>query len=69
MVVCALAEKSMWNTLKVAQAANRHAIALCAEEAGTIGSNPIRALHYRGNPLHHTAAAAQNTADTVEKCL
>jgi len=47
MVVCALAEKSMWNTLKVAQAANRHAIALCAEEAGTIGSNPIRALHWK----------------------
>ena len=46
MVMGALAEKSMWNTLKVAQAANRHVIALCAEEAGIIGPNPIRALYF-----------------------
>jgi hypothetical protein len=46
MVMSALAEKSMWKTLKVAQAANHHDIALCSEEMGTTGSNPVRALHY-----------------------
>ena len=54
MVVGALAKKNMRKPLKVARAANRHAIVLSAEEAGSTGSSPVRALHYGGNLFNRT---------------